>query len=42
MHEWPGEQLDKTAANSFYTCQSSPNGVGPGVSSKTEIAVDCK
>lgn len=41
MTAWPGEQLDRTAPNSNYTCQSSANGIGPGVNSKIEIAVDC-
>lgn len=42
MTAWPGEQLDRTAPNSYYKCQSSANGIGPGVSSVIEIAVNCK
>ncbi|XP_025836985.1 hemicentin-2 isoform X3 [Agrilus planipennis] len=40
MTSWPNQQLDKVAPNSNYTCQSSTNGVGPGVNSTIEIAVD--
>ncbi|XP_017770206.1 PREDICTED: LOW QUALITY PROTEIN: uncharacterized protein LOC108557968 [Nicrophorus vespilloides] len=40
MTAWPGEMLDRTAPNSNYTCQSTPNGIGPGVNSTIEIAVD--
>lgn len=42
MTNWPSEQLDRTAQNSNYTCQSSENTVGSGVNSTIEIAVDCK
>lgn len=39
---WPGEQLDRTSPNSNYSCQSVSNGIGPGVVSSSEIAIDCK
>ncbi|KAJ8948369.1 hypothetical protein NQ318_019354 [Aromia moschata] len=39
---WPRKQLDKTAPHSNYTCESTHNEVGTGVSSSIEIAVDCK
>ncbi|GJQ78945.1 putative immunoglobulin like protein [Trypoxylus dichotomus] len=40
MYRWPDKQLNKSAPNSFYACQSSSNGIGPGVTSIMEIAVD--
>lgn len=42
MDQWPGKQLDKTAKNSKYICQSSSNKIGPPAVSDTLIAVDCK
>ncbi|XP_065160558.1 uncharacterized protein nrm isoform X4 [Atheta coriaria] len=40
MTAWPGQMLDRTAPLSNYTCQSSSNGIGPGVNSTIEMAVD--
>lgn len=42
MSAWPNEQLDRINDNANYTCQSSSNGVGPGVTSTTLFAVECK
>lgn len=42
MSNWPGQQLDRTAPNAHYSCQSSANSIGPGVNSTVELAVDCK
>nr|XP_022900084.1 uncharacterized protein LOC111413372 isoform X2 [Onthophagus taurus] len=40
LQNWPGKQLNKTAPNSNYTCQSTRNEAGFGVNSTMEIAVD--
>ncbi|KAI4471623.1 b-cell receptor cd22 [Holotrichia oblita] len=40
MDQWPGKQLDKTAQNTVYTCQSSSNGIGSPASSDALVAVD--
>ncbi|XP_044766559.1 uncharacterized protein LOC123322654 isoform X3 [Coccinella septempunctata] len=37
---WPHHQLDKSAPNTNYTCRSYANGVGAGVVSTSEVAVD--
>ncbi|XP_057661912.1 titin isoform X3 [Diorhabda carinulata] len=40
MSAWPGKMLNKSAANTNYTCQATSNNIGAGVSSTAEIAVD--
>ncbi|GLV32173.1 neuromusculin [Carabus blaptoides fortunei] len=40
MSAWPNEQLDRINDNANYTCQSSSNGVGQGVTSTTLFAVE--
>lgn len=40
MTAWPDSMLDRAVPNSNYSCQSSPNGIGPGVNSTIWIAVD--
>lgn len=44
MKNWPDNQLDKRANNSFYTCASfdPPDRHRVGVNFTTEIAVHCK
>ncbi|CAG7834604.1 unnamed protein product [Allacma fusca] len=37
---WPGGQLDRLHDNANYTCQSTANEVGPGVSSTTSFRVE--
>lgn len=41
MTMWPGGVLDRNRDNANYTCQSSENGVGPGVTSLTVFGVEC-
>ena len=38
---WPGGQLDRVHDNANYTCQSTGNTVGSGVSSTTSFRVEC-
>lgn len=42
MSAWPGGQLDRIHDSANYTCQSTDNGVGPGVKSSTAFRVECK
>lgn len=42
MSAWPGGQLDRIHDSANYTCQSTPNEVGPGVRSSTAFRVECK
>lgn len=42
MTAWPGGQLDRSVDNANYTCQSTANSVGAGVSSTTYFRVECK
>ena len=39
---WPNGQLDRLHDNANYTCQSTSNSVGAGVSSTTYFRVECK
>jgi len=39
---WPNGQLDRMHDNANYTCQSTSNSVGAGVSSTTHFHVECK
>lgn len=40
---WPSGQLDRIADNNVnFTCLSTSNGIGPGVSSSTNFGVLCK
>lgn len=39
---WPNGQLDRLHDNANYTCQSTHNKVGSGVSSTTHLHVECK
>lgn len=39
---WPNGQLDRQLDNANYTCQSTSNSVGAGVSSTTHFHVECK
>ncbi|XP_043230345.1 hemicentin-1-like isoform X2 [Amphibalanus amphitrite] len=40
MSAWPGQMLDRVKDNANYTCRSSSNVVGPGVSSTTFFTVE--
>ncbi|KAK9891372.1 hypothetical protein WA026_014616 [Henosepilachna vigintioctopunctata] len=40
LDAWPQHQLDKSAPNTKYTCLGFANGIGPGISSSSEVAVD--
>ena len=42
MSAWPGQMLDRVKDNANYTCRSTANPVGPGVSSTTFFTVECK
>ena len=42
LTSWPGGQLDRVHDNANYTCQSTGNTVGSGVSSTTSFRVECK
>ncbi|XP_043230348.1 hemicentin-2-like isoform X2 [Amphibalanus amphitrite] len=40
MSAWPGQMLDRVKDNANYTCRSTANPVGPGVSSTTFFTVE--
>ena len=42
MDQWPGGQLHREDDNANYTCTSSSNIAGPGVTSHTYFKVECK
>lgn len=42
MTAWPNGVLDRFTDNANYTCQSTSNSVGAGVSSTTYFRVECK
>ncbi len=39
---WPGGKLDRVVDSANYTCQSTANSAGPGVTSTTLFKVECK
>lgn len=42
MSAWPDQMLDRMQDNANYTCRSTANSVGPGVSSTTVFTVECE
>lgn len=42
MEQWPGGKLHREIDNANYTCISSSNIAGDGVSSNTIFRVECK
>lgn len=42
LNTWTNGQLDRYKDNDNFTCESSDNGIGKGVTSTTHFQVECK